>query len=137
MSPRPAGVQFDYAPTGTGNAMEGKNTKGRWVMWGGHSCPPLLTFAPRSKAQPGEEKMQEQGQVNRKVKGGGQECPPHMFRLLLLLGNDYVLDLVVCCLRDDFFLHQFVLGAVGAAVDDLLRIGVADTGQGFELIFRR
>ena len=62
-----------------------------------------------------------------KVKSGGQECPPHMASLLLLLGDDYVFDLVVGGLGDDLFLHEFVLGAIRAAVDDLLRISVADS----------
>ena len=53
-----------------------------------------------------------------------------------LFGDDQILDLVVSGLRDDLFLHQFVLGAVGTTVDDLLRIGVADPRQGFQLIFR-
>src|SRR5579863_75155 len=37
-----------------------------------------------------------------------------------LLGDNLILDLVVGRLRNDLLLHQFVLGPVGAAVDDLL-----------------
>src|SRR5580658_3865540 len=52
-----------------------------------------------------------------------------------LLGDDHVFDLVVGGLRDDLFLYQIKFGAVGSAVDDLLRVGVADAGQLLELIF--
>src|ERR1700733_492821 len=52
-----------------------------------------------------------------------------------LLGDDHVFDLVVSCLGDDFLLHKFVLGPVGAAVDDFLRVSVADSWKLLELIF--
>ena len=47
----------------------------RWVcVWGGHSCPPLLTFGLKSIC------LQSHCSILRvkiQVKGGGQECPPH------------------------------------------------------------
>src|ERR1700728_3667236 len=51
-----------------------------------------------------------------------------------LLGDDQLLALVVGGLRDDFSVHEIEFGAVRAAVDDLLRIGVADAGKLLQLI---
>jgi len=50
-------------------------------MWGGHSCPPLLTLFlvwVRSADQ-GQWQENQQNKINNKIKsnGGGQECPPH------------------------------------------------------------
>src|SRR6185295_15540821 len=56
--------------------------------------------------------------------------------LLRLPGDDQVADLIVGPLGNDLLLHQLVLGAVGAALDDLVGVSVADSGQGFELGFR-
>src|SRR5438105_514474 len=51
-----------------------------------------------------------------------------------LLGDDLIFDLVVSALRNDFLLHQVALGAVRPALDDFLRISIADTRQDFELL---
>jgi len=53
-----------------------------------------------------------------------------------LLGDDHVLDFDVGSLGNDLLLHQFILGAVGPPVDDLLRVGITDARQFLELIFR-
>ncbi len=53
---------------------------------------------------------------------------------LWLLGDDLVLDLVVSGLGNNLPVNQIEFRAIGAASDNLLRIGVADSGQGFELI---
>src|ERR1022692_3239817 len=60
-----------------------------------------------------------------------ERAPSYRF---CLLGDDRILDLVVGGLGDDLLLHEIELGAVGAAVDDLLRIGVADSRKFLELI---
>jgi len=52
-----------------------------------------------------------------------------------LLRDNQVLDFVVGGLGNNLFAHEIGFDAVGAAVDDLLRIGVADSGKFFELIF--
>src|SRR3984893_19602858 len=58
-------------------------------------------------------------------------------RSALLLGDDLVLDLVVCRLRDDALLHQFVLALVGTALDDRSRVSLADARQRFVLFGAR
>src|ERR1700730_10661238 len=50
--------------------------------------------------------------------------------------DDLVLDLVVRGLGKNAAGDELVLGSVGAAVDDALGIGVADAGEGFELVGR-
>src|SRR5262249_42003048 len=54
----------------------------------------------------------------------------------LLLGDDLVLDLVVCRFRDDALLHELVLALVRPALDDLVRIGGADPGKFVEVRLR-
>src|SRR3989449_313182 len=56
--------------------------------------------------------------------------------LFLLAGDDVVLDLVVRRLRDDALADQLVLPLVGAILDDLLGVGVADPGQRLEVGLR-
>src|SRR6266566_4041762 len=56
------------------------------------------------------------------------------FNGLLLVGDDLVADLLVGRFGDDLLLPQLVLGLVGTARDDLLRVGVADPGQRLELV---
>src|ERR1700746_1683902 len=59
----------------------------------------------------------------------------NMLALLLgMTGDDLVFDLVVDALRENAASDQLVLGGIGAAVDDALRVGVADTGDRLELI---
>src|SRR3989454_5618565 len=53
---------------------------------------------------------------------------------LHLVRDDLVLDLRVRRLGDDLLLHQLVLRLVGPALDDLLRVGVADPGQRLQLL---
>src|SRR5207302_3916241 len=53
--------------------------------------------------------------------------------LFLLAGDDVVLALVVRRLRDDALADQLVLPPVGAVLDDLLGVGVADPGQRLEV----
>src|SRR5580765_1910980 len=56
----------------------------------------------------------------------------------LLLGglrsDDGVLDLVVDVLGQDAAGDELVLGGVGAAVDDALGVGIADAGEGLQLV---
>src|SRR5437899_10648532 len=56
--------------------------------------------------------------------------------LFLLAGDDVVLDLVVRRLRDDALADQLVLPPVGAILDDLLGVGVAERGQRLEVGLR-
>src|SRR5258708_32986134 len=51
-----------------------------------------------------------------------------------MAGDDLVLDLVVCSLGKNAAGDELVLGGIGAAVDDALGVGVADAGEGLELI---
>src|SRR5258706_6122065 len=51
-----------------------------------------------------------------------------------LFGDDLVFDLFVGGLRDNLFVYEVAFGAIGAAVDDLLGVGVAYAGEFFELI---
>ena len=51
-----------------------------------------------------------------------------------MAGDDLVLDFVVCGLRKDATGDELVLGGVGAAVDDAFGVGVADAGEGLELV---
>src|SRR3989442_15368867 len=56
--------------------------------------------------------------------------------LFLLAGDDVVLDLVVRRLRDDALADQLVLPLVGAILDDLPGVGIADPGQRLEVGLR-
>jgi hypothetical protein len=49
-------------------------------------------------------------------------------------GDDHVLDAVISLLREDAAGGELVLGGVRTTVDDALGVGVADAGQGFELV---
>jgi hypothetical protein len=49
-------------------------------------------------------------------------------------GDDLVFDLVVSGLREDASGNELILGGVGAAVDDSLRVGVANSGECLELV---
>jgi hypothetical protein len=53
-----------------------------------------------------------------------------------LLGDNFVLDFVVSCLRKDLLLDEIGLRFVGPPVDDLLRVGSANARQGIELVLR-
>jgi hypothetical protein len=53
-----------------------------------------------------------------------------------LLGDDLVLDLVVDALRQNTAGDELVFSGVGAVVDDALGVGVADAGDGLELVGR-
>jgi hypothetical protein len=59
-------------------------------------------------------------------------CP--RFLLGGLVGDDLVLDLVVDALGQDAARDELVLGGVRASVDDAFGVGVADAGDGLELI---
>ena len=50
----------------------------RHPLWGGHSCPPPLTSILILKIRTFKTKF--------KIKGGGQECPPHTGKQGRLLG---------------------------------------------------
>src|SRR5712671_2083914 len=52
-----------------------------------------------------------------------------------LLCDDVSLDFVVGGLRNDFLVHQVQFCAVRTAVDNFLRVDIADAGQNLELIF--
>src|SRR5262245_33891739 len=54
-----------------------------------------------------------------------------------LLRDHEILDLGVGRLWNDLFRKQLVLLRVGAALDDLLGVGIADAGQLLELILGR
>jgi hypothetical protein len=51
-----------------------------------------------------------------------------------LVGDDLVFDLVVDALGQDAAGDELVFGRIGPSVDDALGIGVADAGDGFELV---
>lgn len=55
-------------------------------MWGGHSCPPTLTywFLVRSLGEIVKSNIKNKGNRKDKGKCGGQECPPHTFVIRLL-----------------------------------------------------
>src|SRR5258705_10276870 len=66
-----------------------------------------------------------------------QPVPSSDARLRLLLGvagDDLVLNLVVRGLRENASGDELVLGGVGTAVDDALGVGVANAGEGLELV---
>src|ERR1039457_4095226 len=62
---------------------------------------------------------------------------PNTPRLLLLLGDDLVLDLVVSGLRKNFLRHQIRLLRIRPPVDDLLRIDCPNSWQRIKLILGR
>src|SRR5262245_20372089 len=54
--------------------------------------------------------------------------------LFLLFGDDAARNLVVGGLGQDLLVHEIGLGTVRPAVDDFLRVGVADSGEFLELL---
>jgi hypothetical protein len=46
-----------------------------------------------------------------------------------LLGDDLILDFVVGGLRNNFFVYQIEFGAIGTAIDNFLRVHIADAGS--------
>src|SRR5207244_13109208 len=56
------------------------------------------------------------------------------YTTLFRSGDDLIADLLVGRFGDDLLLPQLVLGLVGTARDDLLRVGIADPGQRPELV---
>ena len=54
----------------------------------------------------------------------------------LLFRDDPVFNFVIDCLRQNLLLHEFVLGFIRPALDDLRRVGVADAGDRLQLIGR-
>lgn len=55
---------------------------------------------------------------------------------LFLFGDDLAFDLVVNSLGQNLLLHEFALGLVWTAFDDLRRIGVTDARDSLELVGR-
>ena len=53
---------------------------------------------------------------------------------LRLLGDDLVLDFVVCGLGNNLPVDQVELGAIRTSSDNFLRVGVTNAGQGLELV---
>jgi len=56
-------------------------------------------------------------------------------RLLALLGDDLVRDLIAGGLGDDLLADQLVFALAGTTLDDLLGGGIADSRQGLLLVF--
>jgi hypothetical protein len=50
------------------------------------------------------------------------------------MGNDLILDLFVGRLRNNLFVDQIELCAIGASCNNFLCVSVADARQGFELL---
>ena len=57
----------------------------------------------------------------------------HLVRFWLLR-DDHVLDFVVSSLRNNFFMNQVELGAIGTSINDFLGIGIPNARQFFKLI---
>ena len=57
-------------------------------------------------------------------------------QILLLLGDDLVLDVIIDALRNDVLLHQLILALVRAAFDDAGAAHVANTLECAELFLR-
>ncbi len=55
-------------------------------------------------------------------------------RLLLLIGDDLILDLVVDTLRQNAPGHKLILRRVGTSIDNALRVSVPNTGNCFQLV---
>src|ERR1700722_11454655 len=67
---------------------------------------------------------------NKKGKPGGLPFLLHQAGLLLWLGgDDFGADLVIGCGRNDFLVYQIRLGLVRPAVNNFLRIDIADSRQ--------
>ena len=64
---------------------------------------------------------------------GGVQCCGLLFGVA---GDDLILNFVVTGLWEDTSGNELILSGVGAAVDDPLGVGVADTGECLELVGR-
>src|SRR5918993_4822347 len=64
----------------------------------------------------------------------GHEAPCRCDRSRFLVSDDLVLNGVISILRDDLLVHQFVLGPIGASLDDGLGPGRSDLRQLVEVI---
>src|ERR1017187_10497648 len=61
-------------------------------------------------------------------------CGSTRYVLFLLFGNDQIFDFVINRLGHYLLLHEFVLGPIGTSVNDLRRVGIANTRNGLELV---
>ena len=95
-------LTFDWSKFRAYSPGEGVRKKSR--VWGGHSCPPPLTFALTFALNFAlnlflKNRFQPQKTIN--VKSGGQECAPHLpvaenfFEQIRSLGGRILSDLAL------------------------------------------
>src|SRR4029077_6577707 len=122
---RPIGIQFDYAPRreGTQSRRKGKLDETR-----------VASLSSKTVRQNSEVHRLVPVFSRERKDGWLLRTGASPIQRLLLLGDDFIFDLVVSGLGNNLLLHQIRLGFIGAAVDDLLRIGCANAGQGIELV---